>query len=1081
VTVDFALFFSPEGLALAHRQAAGHWALVGEASLEGDLDAAMADLKSAAEARGLGKGGVLLVLPDDQVLYISFMAPADNADLVVERITEGLEGMTPYAVAELTYDWRAVEVDRVKVAVIAQETLAEATQFAKAHGFKPAGFAAMPPAERFPGIALFGDKRPELPEAAMGMAFGADDWAKHAEAAKTVEEAPDAKDGEADPVVAEPEDTKATAEAEVEAGGEPDGARTDAKSEAKADAGEPVPDTDPAATEDAVPPATEAATDDAAPPSPITDPTLNQTIAPIPPEDEDATKAEVKASDTPEPEEETPEAAPAEDVTAPTAAKTEAESPAPAAEEGDVPDETAKASPEDASEASVEPRPAAPPRSKAQKPAAGSKSLTAEKPEGPAARPARFSPVASPRDDAEPEEATDSDTAAGDAPMLSFGAQRGKVPKPTGDAGQSVSTRQGRLGFGAATPRGEPVLHPDAAPTSKGDSAASVPPAAKPSSRLAAQLARVRDASKSRPSPEPAAPSEAIVDDRTLGGGATSAQVGALAARDMAGEEAAGTADSGDGARAGLFRRRGNADKTAVPAPTASGDGTATAESAFASGLLARKPVQASGPSFKTGLILTLILLVLLALIAIWSVLFLPDSPMARLFTGDRGSESAAVSVEDPLDAPEPPAAISAPPAMGLRDTGTAALPDADVADADEVAALAPGPEVVPPLSDPDPAAAISDAAPPAEPEALPEADAAAALPDIDAEIELPPLPPLPEEALPSLEETEAIYAADGIWPRTPERPFFEPFTITDDIYVASIDPAVSAFDAVALPPAGVNPGELLRRVPPPPPFGTEIERDARGLVTPTPEGVLTPEGAFVVLGTPPVAAVPRPREVEPAVEAAPALDVEDAILGTFQPTPRPGDLEETRERQVLGGLTVTELAGLRPAERPLSAQEAAARASLFPGDEAETETETADVATPAAPAADISGTRLAVAESLLPRSRPGNIETIVASAQRAPAPVVEARAVAPAPSIPSNADVTRAATERNAIRLRDVNLIGVTGTTSNRRALVRLPSGRFVRVGVGDRLDGGRVAAIGEASLQYVRNGRNITLEIPG
>ena len=68
----------------------------------------------------------------------------------------------------------------------------------------------------------------------------------------------------------------------------------------------------------------------------------------------------------------------------------------------------------------------------------------------------------------------------------------------------------------------------------------------------------------------------------------------------------------------------------------------------------------------------------------------------------------------------------------------------------------------------------------------------------------------------------------------------------------------------------------------------------------------------------------------------------------------------------------------------------------------------------------------------------------------------------------------------RNAIRLRDVNLYRRDGTPSNRRALVRLPSGRFVRVGVGDRLDGGRVAAIGENSLQYVRNGRNITLDIP-
>jgi hypothetical protein len=58
---------------------------------------------------------------------------------------------------------------------------------------------------------------------------------------------------------------------------------------------------------------------------------------------------------------------------------------------------------------------------------------------------------------------------------------------------------------------------------------------------------------------------------------------------------------------------------------------------------------------------------------------------------------------------------------------------------------------------------------------------------------------------------------------------------------------------------------------------------------------------------------------------------------------------------------------------------------------------------------------------------------------------------------------------------------IGLFNEHVNRSALVRLPSGRFVRVSVGDRLDGGRVAAIGESSLQYVINGRNVTLEIPG
>jgi hypothetical protein len=177
VTVEFALFISPEGIALAHRQAAGHWALIAEARLdEGDLEAAMAGLRQAAEARGGPKAPVLVVLPDDQVLYTSFTAPAEDAALVADRIAEGLDGMTPYAVAELVHDWRAVDIDRVKVAVVAKETLGEATEFVAAHGFVPAGFAAMPPAERFPGMPLFGETRADWGLDGSGMAFGADDW-----------------------------------------------------------------------------------------------------------------------------------------------------------------------------------------------------------------------------------------------------------------------------------------------------------------------------------------------------------------------------------------------------------------------------------------------------------------------------------------------------------------------------------------------------------------------------------------------------------------------------------------------------------------------------------------------------------------------------------------------------------------------------------------------------------------------------------------------------------------------------------------------------------------------------------------
>ncbi len=68
----------------------------------------------------------------------------------------------------------------------------------------------------------------------------------------------------------------------------------------------------------------------------------------------------------------------------------------------------------------------------------------------------------------------------------------------------------------------------------------------------------------------------------------------------------------------------------------------------------------------------------------------------------------------------------------------------------------------------------------------------------------------------------------------------------------------------------------------------------------------------------------------------------------------------------------------------------------------------------------------------------------------------------------------------RNEINLKRVNLIGVYGTPSNRRALVRLPSGRYKKVKVGDTVDGGRVVAIGDSELRYQKSGRSLTLKIP-
>jgi hypothetical protein len=145
-------------------------------------------------------------------------------------------------------------------------------------------------------------------------------------------------------------------------------------------------------------------------------------------------------------------------------------------------------------------------------------------------------------------------------------------------------------------------------------------------------------------------------------------------------------------------------------------------------------------------------------------------------------------------------------------------------------------------------------------------------------------------------------------------------------------------------------------------------------------------------------------------------------------------------------------------------------------------------------PVVEETPSALAAAISLRPETRPRNFDRLVARATPTPPAAAPAQtdpaqtdtrtaSVAPravAPSIPSTASVAREATLRNAINLRQVNLIGVYGTPSNRRALVRLSNGRYEKVAVGDRFDGGRVLAIGDAELRYQKGGRNVVLKMP-
>jgi len=323
----------------------------------------------------------------------------------------------------------------------------------------------------------------------------------------------------------------------------------------------------------------------------------------------------------------------------------------------------------------------------------------------------------------------------------------------------------------------------------------------------------------------------------------------------------------------------------------------------------------------------------------------------------------------------------------------------------------------------------------------------------------LPPPPAL------TAEEAEARYAATGIWQRSPQPPDTPRQTTLDDLYIASIDGSVQQFDAVALPKAQAlrNDRTYLSQPNPAAP-GTDFTLDERGLVVATPEGAINPDGIRIFTGPPPV--VPPNRTAPPATDPEPQQDEQtaarDPALEETRPRTRPDGLIENNERAQLAGRTMAELSALRPNPRPetLKAEQEAAQ-----------------------PAA----TKFAVAESTAPVNRPRNFSAIVKQTREAqqqrPAETTQVAAVAPRsvqPRVPSTANVSRQATVSNAINLRRINLIGVYGKPTSRRALVRLSNGRYQKVQVGDRLDGGQVAAIGESQLRIAKNGRNVVLDMP-
>lgn len=304
-------------------------------------------------------------------------------------------------------------------------------------------------------------------------------------------------------------------------------------------------------------------------------------------------------------------------------------------------------------------------------------------------------------------------------------------------------------------------------------------------------------------------------------------------------------------------------------------------------------------------------------------------------------------------------------------------------------------------------------------------------------------------------------YAVSGIWSIPPEVPTAPGMLTLDGLYVTSIDSGNLSFDAVALvPERDFRVDETIKAPANPAPPGTAFKLDDRGMVVATLEGALTPDGVLVYRG-PPVAVPPTiPERAEP--EPEPEITQAQLALAGLRPRLRPTNLVENSERRNLGGLTRSELAAFRPALRPETTKQAEEL--------------------------DETPTARAIAASARPTMRPNDFASTIAAArtrQAAPAAPEPQRVAAVAPRTvqpknPTRTSVTKEATIKNAIRMNRINLMGVYGTPNNRRALVRLSNGKYKKVKVGDRIDGGRVSAIGEGELRYRKGSRDVVLTMP-
>ena len=992
MATNLALDLSQDAVRLLHDTGAG-WVEICAAHFDSaDLATDLASLRSTAVQVGGDAFETLLILPDNQILYTS--ASASGLDEVADkaRIETALQGATPYPVAELVYDWHT-EDDRLRIAVVARETLQEAEAFTTEHGLNPIGHTARPQPDRFGQAPWFGataHARSTRPEATTRPDIPAIEIVGKVTAAALASLLAElAAEAQPDPTpqAAEPE----PASSDTPASGQPD---SDAKANASETA-ETAPNPEPCA-----PPAPSAQPDTADAPqdSPIA--TDESPTAPTP---EKAAEADVQP-----PQDSAP---PAADSPSPLTFSSRRRAATSAASSTETPAAQAD-TPAPASKA---------PAPSAKKPKAGSKAAKPPaKRKAPKAKAAK-APPAKPK---------------APKPLLGFASIRSKAP---------------------ATP------DPDTDVTAEGQ-----PPATPPSIEKTPLPPTLE---------EPKAPA-------------------LVAARPDTAPKEAGLSG---------FLATTASSLSAAPAPKP--DPRAEEEEALTT-FGARKEqrlAQAGSPPGRAGLIAVGSLILLLMVLGIWAN-FAYRAEIEAWWRGDapQSPTELAIATPDRVAAPTPA------PSLPETDAGTRATVDGDAppsllpvlpgrerpdgaaeATAIQLPATGLGPAVTPDLPRaPETGVADQRLARLPAPTAQPSPGTSA--PTAELPFDDPDFTDLlddeePEVVLMSPEETAAQYAATGIWQAAPPRPEPSDETGLNQLYLTSIDPVIRGSDAVDLPRnRRFLRDDALQRQSPPLPPGSDILLGADGLVTPTPDGTRNPDGILVIAGRPTIEPPRRPGAAEETAPSSPP-GTQERLAG-FRPLARPDTLSETAQRTRLGGRTLEELASLRPLVRPDAVEERAAALLAERAEEARREEE--DLAVKARAEAAAAGragaSPLAVKASLIPRARPAGLPRPSPNADQddgqdegRSGPALQ-RAQRLQPDNPTPVSVARQATVENGIRLGRVNLLGVFGTPNDRRALVRMPSGRVLNLKIGDRLDGGRVAAIGDGELRYTKGGRNITLRMP-